>query len=122
MKHSLSWLEWLWYLPLCFLSGYFQLQALAIVIVCIVAYTISHYIKLKTSEVYRKGYHKTVFFIHTEETPQTLRISCMIGLLTSVVCTIYFFLNNRMAGICGFIVCLIPLLAYVYLAYLGHKH
>lgn len=118
---NLSWIELLWYLPLCIISVYFNLNVMLILGIVVVGYTISHYHKYSISKDYRENYKKSILFVHTKNDPTTLTISCVWGILFSLACTIYFFLYNFTAGLCGIGVTLIPILLLVYMNTLRKK-
>ena len=98
MKRSLSWLELLWYLPLYIISVYYHLNSVMVLVIVAVGYTVSHYHKYTSSAEYREHYKKSFLFVHTKDTYATLQISCIWGILFSVVCCVYFFLHDTTAG------------------------
>lgn len=115
MKRSLSWLELLWYLPLYISSVYFQLNSTIVLLIVAIGYTISHYHKYTSSQQYRDNYRKSFLFVHTKDTPETLTISCIWGILFSIACTIYFFLQETNAGWCGLTITAIPFILCLYI-------
>ena len=115
MKRSLSWLELLWYLPLYIISVYFNLNSVIILAIVLIGYTISHYHKYSISEAYRENYRKSFLFVHTKDTPETLQISSIWGILFSAVCCIYFFMHDTTAGIYSLLPTAIPLLLFIYI-------
>lgn len=115
MKRSLSWLELLWYLPLYIISVYFHLNSVMVLVIVAVGYTVSHYHKYTSSEEYRKNYKKSFLFVHTKDTATTLQISCIWGFLFSLICCVYFFLNNTAAGCYSLLPAALPLLLFLYI-------
>ena len=115
MKRSLSWLELLWYLPLYIISVYFHLNSVMVLIIVAVGYTVSHYHKYTSSEEYRENYKKSFLFVHTKDTAATLQISCIWGFLFSLICCVYFFLNNTAAGCYSLLPAALPLLLFLYI-------
>ena len=115
MKRSLSWLELLWYLPLYIISVYFHLNSVMVLVLVAVGYTVSHYHKYASSEEYRENYKKSFLFVHTKDTPATLQISCIWGFLFSLICCVYFFVNNTAAGYYSLLPAALPLFLFLYI-------
>ena len=80
-----------------------------------VGYTVSHYHKYTSSAEYREHYKKSFLFVHTKDTYATLQISCIWGILFSVVCCVYFFLHDATAGIYSLIPAVLPLILLLYI-------
>ena len=76
---------------------------------------ISHYHKYTSSAEYREHYKKSFLFVHTKDTYATLQISCIWGILFSVVCCVYFFLHDTTAGIYSLIPAVLPLILLLYI-------
>ena len=115
MKRSLSWLELLWYLPLYIISVYYHLNSVMVLVIVAVGYTVSHYHKYTSSAEYREHYKKSFLFVHTKDTYATLQISCIWGILFSLVCCVYFFLHDTSAGFYSLIPAVLPLILLLYI-------